>query len=71
MAAGNEFGGLRERLLRVLEAGPRDSLGPDILGFNVDQPTQADSQGFSALGQSRQRYVSRHRISVALKALEA
>jgi hypothetical protein len=52
MAAGNEFSGLRERLLRVLETGPRDSLGPDIVGFNVDQPSQADSQGFAAFEQA-------------------
>jgi len=47
-----DFAGLRDRLLRLLAAGPRDSVGPDVLGYNVDQPTQADSQGFVAFEQA-------------------
>lgn len=43
-----DFVGLRDRLLRLLAGGPRESVGPDVLGFDVDQPSQADSQGFVA-----------------------
>lgn len=43
-----EFAGLRDRLLRLLASGPRESVGPDILGLDIDQPSQADSQGYVA-----------------------
>ena len=46
--ADTEFASLRDRLLRLLASGPRESVGPDILGFDIDQPSQADSQGYVA-----------------------
>ncbi|MEW5683932.1 MAG: abortive infection family protein [Pseudomonadota bacterium] len=46
--ADTAFASLRDRLLRLLASGPRESVGPDILGFDIDQPTQADSQGYVA-----------------------
>lgn len=46
--ADTEFANLRDRLLKLLAQGPRESVGPDILGLDVDQPSQADSQGYVA-----------------------
>jgi hypothetical protein len=42
-AADTDFVRLRDRLLRLLVSGPRESVGPDVLGLNIDQPSQTDS----------------------------
>jgi hypothetical protein len=44
--ADTDFADLRDRLLRLLASGPRESVGPDVVGLNIDCPSQADSQGY-------------------------